>query len=187
MSIIRPRRTPLFLGVLRGLLARRGGAQEPKPAPADPSTPKVARAGTETPKAGRSREVELEEEVQELRAMVRDLSTKVEQLSGAMSAMPPVPRSADAASETDLLPLRDAGRGGVTGPQDASSAAGGSAASRGPLEARRTTRFNMPGVSADLPTYGISGPGFQLETKDEEFQLQFHDLTQVDGRFYTQG
>ena len=45
----------------------------------------------------------------------------------------------------------------------------------------------MPGVSTNLPIYGIFGPGFQLQTKDEEFQLQIHDLTQIDGRFYTQG
>ncbi len=45
----------------------------------------------------------------------------------------------------------------------------------------------MPGVSANFPTTGIFGPGFQFQTSDEEFQLQFHDLTQVDGRFYTQG
>ena len=45
----------------------------------------------------------------------------------------------------------------------------------------------MPGISPNFPTTGIFGPGFQLQTRDEEFQLQFHDLTQVDGRFYTQG
>ena len=45
----------------------------------------------------------------------------------------------------------------------------------------------MPGVSPNLATYGIFGPGFQLQTRDAEFQLQFHDLTQFDGRFYTQG
>lgn len=31
------------------------------------------------------------------------------------------------------------------------------------------------------------GPGFQLADEDEEFVLQFHNLTQVDGRFYEQG
>ncbi len=77
--------------------------------------------------------------------------------------------------------------GGVLGPAEASAAGGGSAAARGPLEARRTSRFNMPGISSDFPTTGIFGPGFQLQTRDEEFQLQFHDLTQVDGRFYTRG
>ncbi len=45
----------------------------------------------------------------------------------------------------------------------------------------------MPGISPNFPTTGIFGPGFQLQTQDEEFQLQFHDLTQVDGRFYTKG
>ena len=120
--------------------------------------------------------------------MVEQLSKRVEQLSGDVAAgMPPVPPVSDLVNVPDILPLPNTGLGGTTGPQDASSAEGGSAAARGPLESRRTTRFNMPGVSPSFPSYGIFGPGFQLESKDEEYQLQVHDLTQVDGRFYTQG
>ena len=29
----------------------------------------------------------------------------------------------------------------------------------------------------------IFGPGFQIQSKDSEFSLAFHDLTQVEGRF----
>ena len=49
-------------------------------------------------------------------------------------------------------------------------------------------------VVADMPpparTYAPKikvGPGFQISDEDEEFLIQFHDLTQVDGRFYEQG
>ena len=33
----------------------------------------------------------------------------------------------------------------------------------------------------------IFGPGFQIQSKDGEFQLQFHDLTQIEGRFLGKG
>ena len=156
--------------------------------PDEPGVKKVAAAG-ESPAANRTREAALEEEVRELKDMVQELSKRVEQLSsdGAARAMPPAPPSTDLEGIPDIVPLPEGGLGGTTGPQDASSAEGGSAAARGPLESRRTTRFNMPGVSPSFPTYGVFGPGFQLQSKDEEFQLQVHDLTQVDGRFYTQG
>ena len=75
----------------------------------------------------------------------------------------------------------------MTGPSDASAAAGGSAASRGPLESAPDDPVQYAGRLPQLPANGIFGPGFQLQTNDDEFQLQFHDLTQVDGRYYTQG
>jgi phosphate-selective porin OprO/OprP len=70
---------------------------------------------------------------------------------------------------------------------DVSASTGGSAAPRGPLEPRRTARFNMPGLAYDLPARVRFGPGFQIQTEDSEFQAELHDLTQVDGRFYLQG
>ena len=70
---------------------------------------------------------------------------------------------------------------------DVSASTGGSAAPRGPLEPRRTGRFNMPGLALDLPARVNFGPGFQIQTDDDEFQFQLHDLTQIDGRFYLQG
>ena len=30
------------------------------------------------------------------------------------------------------------------------------------------------------------GPGFQIRTKDSEYQIQFHDLLQTDARIYQQ-
>ncbi len=184
---------------------RLAAAQSP-PLP-KPTAGSTADAGEPRVGAGRPREAQLEEEVHELKAMVNQLSSRVEQLSNEL-----VKRTAPAASGSNDATASDVdlsngivGRssaagttlgsgadgssrsGGTLGPQEASAASGGSAAARGPLEARRSTRFNMPGVSPDLPAKGIFGPGFQLQTDDAEFQLQFHDLTQADGRVYTQG
>jgi len=178
---------PVLSGALSVLCCFAAEAQPPSPPLTEPSIPKPARDVAAAVAANRPREAELQDEVRQLKEMVRELSTRVEQLSAERATMPPVP-PADGASVPDIPALPAAGPGGGPfGPPDVSSAAGGSAAARGPLDPRRTTRFNMPGVSANLATNGVFGPGFQLQTPDSEFQLQFHDLTQVDGRFYTQG
>lgn len=44
----------------------------------------------------------------------------------------------------------------------------------------------MPAVVKSVDTSGAFGPGFQWKTDDDEFVLQFHNLTQIDGRFYNQ-
>ena len=46
---------------------------------------------------------------------------------------------------------------------------------------------NMPPKAQSYTPKLKVGPGFQLSDQDEEFVLQFHNLTQVDGRFYEQG
>ncbi|MBX6314761.1 MAG: porin, partial [Isosphaeraceae bacterium] len=48
-------------------------------------------------------------------------------------------------------------------------------------------RFDMPAPVPYLPLRAHFGPGFALETDDAEFLFEFHDLTQLDGRFYQQG
>ncbi len=45
----------------------------------------------------------------------------------------------------------------------------------------------MPPTTINSPLTGRFGPGFELKTADDEFVVQFHNLTQVDGRFYEQG
>ena len=46
---------------------------------------------------------------------------------------------------------------------------------------------NMPPKAQSYTPKIKVGPGFQISDEDEEFVLQFHDLTQFDGRFYEQG
>ncbi|MFO0948302.1 MAG: porin [Planctomycetota bacterium] len=49
-----------------------------------------------------------------------------------------------------------------------------------------TPSFNMPASPLKLPVSAQFGTGFELKSKDDEFSLQFHDLTQFDYRFYEQ-
>ena len=45
----------------------------------------------------------------------------------------------------------------------------------------------MPAVAKQLDAETIFGPGFQIQSKDGEYSLQFHDLTQIEGRFLGTG
>ncbi len=45
----------------------------------------------------------------------------------------------------------------------------------------------MPAPAPNLPMKAKFGPGFAFSTEDDEYQFQFHDLTQLDYRGYTQG
>ena len=152
-------------------------------------TPSSSGSGSVVASIDRSREAQLEDEVQQLKTMVRELSTRLDQISNRLP-QPATERSGTAADGVPGGGADTAGSppgGGPVGMPDISASTGGSAAPRGPLEPRRTSRFNMPGLQFDLPTSGNFGPGFQLQTSDSEFAFQFHDLTQFDGRFYLQG
>lgn len=48
-------------------------------------------------------------------------------------------------------------------------------------------QFRMPATLINAPVTAKFGPGFEFKTADNEFVMQFHNLTQVDGRFYEQG
>ena len=82
----------------------------------------------------------------------------------------------------------DAGPGGNT-PTATPSAKGGPLApgQSSPPNPPPSTRFDMPPTTLNLPLTGKFGPGFEFKTADEEFVLQFHNLTHIDGRFYEQG
>lgn len=80
---------------------------------------------------------------------------------------------------------------GVNGVGDAISANvaeevgfGGLAAGFGPAAELPSARFDMPAVLPNVTTQSRWGPGFQMRTADDEFDIQFHNLTQLDGRFY---
>lgn len=55
-----------------------------------------------------------------------------------------------------------------------------------PEESPPSARFNMPAPPLTFPLTNSFGNGFELKTKDDEYTIQFHNLTQVDGRFYEQ-
>jgi phosphate-selective porin OprO/OprP len=177
------------------LAARVALAQTPAlpPLPSDPSSAAV------TPT---SREVELEERVRQLESMVERLSSKVEQLT------PPPPATAAATANSGAAtPVANGDRvgtapaagpdaltgaaasGGDVGPTGSSADfvnIGGSAAASGPAGAQPSARFNMPGPVADYKAKVRFGPGFEIKTDDDEYNMQIHNLTMIDGRFYQQ-
>ena len=42
----------------------------------------------------------------------------------------------------------------------------------------------MPEPIPNIPAMTRFGPSFQIRSPDDEWDIQFHDLTQLDGRFY---
>ncbi len=59
---------------------------------------------------------------------------------------------------------------------------GGSAGREGPDAPALSPRFQMPAPLVDQDAKTRFGPGFEILSENEEFQFQFHDLTQVDYR-----
>lgn len=137
--------------------------QEPIPVPPLPGVEDAA-AAAEVPG---TREAELEARIQQLESMVRQLSTKLEAV-----ATPPAPGPAAAAA---------AGAGG--GPGGATNAAGSAVPGDG-APASRAPKVSMPAPKSSLSLKGSFSNGFQLGTEDDEYQLQFHNLTQIDYRGY---
>lgn len=166
--------TPVLTGSLGITWALQAGAQTTPPGDGTASAPPSA--------AAQPREVQLEAEVRQLRQMVEQLSARVEQLSGAAAS-----GTAGTGGGGGARAATSTGTGTASGLPDVSGSTGGSAAPRGPLEPRRTSRFNMPGMAYDVPARVRFGPGFQIQSEDSEFQIEIHDLTQFDGRFYLQG
>ena len=98
-----------------------------------------------------------------------------------------VTSSDDTGPSSNSVPA-GAGPGGNT-PTAAPSGTGGALApgQSSPPNPAPSTRFNMPPTTINSPLTGRFGPGFELKTADDEFVIQFHNLTQLDGRFYEQG
>lgn len=166
----------LCLGVATGAPAQ----TPPLPAASEPSTV-----------ASTPREAELEARVRQLESMVNQLATQVQSLAAQPAApAPAAAASGRAAGGTAAGPAGMMGVGGGGGSGNASdaddtaAAVGGSVASRGPLAPPASNRFDMPSSFPKRSLNASFGPGFELMTDDEEFQLQFHDLTQIDYRGY---
>ena len=193
------------LGAMLVASTRMALAQAPPvPEPSAPPVPPAAASGASP--AASSRE-------QELEARVRQLEILVEQMrnQGGPASVPPAPVAAGGLGpgpppgggappstgtspiSTDVGPTSNtvpagAGLGGNT-PTATPSAKGGPLApgQSSPANPPPSPRFRMPPTTINSPLTGRFGPGFEVKTADDEFVLQFHNLTQVDGRFYQQG
>jgi hypothetical protein len=117
----------------------------------------------------------LESTVQDLSNQVRQLSSRLETSGAGRIGSAPGPGGTGARARA----------GGATGTGAGEEVAGGSAG-LSPAAPPPSPRFEMPEPIPDIPLRARFGPGFEFKTADDEFNLQFHDLTQLDGRFYQQ-
>jgi phosphate-selective porin OprO/OprP len=145
-----------------------------------------------------SREAQLEARVQQLEAMVNQLSHQI---------MTVPPNAREAVSGPGVMPGPSApfGPGGgpasgfVNGPP-VSEIFGGSGGQTGgsrsgpgvpgqsfPPVPYIQPRFDIPATLENKPGHVKFGPGFEIATDDDEFIMQFHNLTQFDFRGYLQG
>lgn len=145
-----------------------------------PSAPPATVAPPATP-----REAELEARVRQLESLVNRLSTQVETL--ATSARPPAPGApTPAPAPVPASILSDPAAGPPSRPDD--RIFGGSAGPSPLTPPRSAGVFNMPAPTPSIPLPGVKfGPGFEIKSADEEYSLQFHNLTQFDYRGYQQG
>ena len=88
-----------------------------------------------------------------------------------------------APSEPPPLPPAGSDLGADGQPRRDTSREGGAGARDNPSDPSRSRRP----AQRRLPSRVEFGPGFQISSEDDEFQLQFHNLTQIDLRGYTQG
>ena len=152
------------------------------PAPVTPPTPTAVNRVPVSPPAT-AREGQLETRVRELETILRAGANREAQLEDRLR------RLEEVSSRTSAL----AGTAGTTAP---TAPAAGSQPERDlQLPARiagvPVTRAGTPVASMPVPPLNIPGkvkfgPGFEISSEDGEYQVQFHNLTQLDGRFYGQ-
>ena len=139
------------------------GLPAPTPPPASLSNEAIAEAAT-------SREAQLEERVRRLEALIAAQQAKTPAASTPAASAP--------APATGPLPA-SMNYPHATGPPTALSSP--------PPVPPPSTKFNMPPDFFNFPLKARFGQGFEFRSADDEFVLQFHDLTQIDYRGYTQG
>jgi phosphate-selective porin OprO and OprP len=184
----------LLLSVLLTLLGCRDvQAQDALPPLPPPALPVAGANDSATPGVASTREAALQDEVRQLKDMVRSLSTKVDQLSNGTMPMPAVPPPAAEATAASPASSGLAGPGGFKRVSDVGDS--GIEASRTPesrgvsggtrefpnsqLEGNR--RLGQIPIRAFLD-YDLDGLGFA--TADDEFQLRFRVLSQMDYNGY---
>ena len=145
------------------------------PAPDSGPVAAVAVAAGAAPAPAASREVQLETRIKQLESMVNKLSTQMNKVA------PP----AGAAAAGSTPPVTPGAAGGAAAPATPPppNAPGQSPPPNPPISAR----FNSPPPLDNIKANVKFGPGFETRTTDDQFILQFHNLTQFDYRGYQQG
>ena len=138
-----------------------------------------------------SREAMLEQRIQQLESIVNQLQYQNGQggIAGGGGGRGEQGGSGLAPSEPGVTPTPGAAEGGGPMPAQSTSATGGIGVpgQSFPAVPQPMNRFNVPATLEDKRGKFRFGPGFELATDDDEFILQFHDLTQLDYRGYLQG
>jgi phosphate-selective porin OprO and OprP len=156
-------------------------------APVVPSPP-IANPSPVPPRAT-AREGQLETRVQELETIIQAKTRRESQLEDRLRRLEELstrPSAPSGAASTTAPTAPTTAAGGAVAPAG-SQIIGGEAAPRGPFVRPPSGRFDMPAQPKAVNMDAIFGPGFQIQSKDGEFQLQFHDLTQIEGRFLGKG
>jgi phosphate-selective porin OprO/OprP len=153
------------------VVAQQTPAQEPfGGVPRAPALPGSSIPASELPAAPLSREAQLEARVQQLEAIVNQLSSQMRSgrgTQGANSAAPDVGNAATTAAPSAT--------GGVGAPGQSL-----------PPNPAPSTRFDSPAVLEDKKANVKFGPGFEIRSDDDEYIFQFHNLTQFEYRGYQQ-
>ncbi len=157
-----------------------GGAAAAPSAPALPNPTLPSVAATTAPL---SHEAQLEERVRQLEAMVNRLSAQMQSVAatggraatgGAANVSSTVAPGATASPDTPsyALPSRSGGAGapGLSLPPNPPP----------------SDRFDSPATLESKKGNFRFGPGFELRTDDDEYIMQFHNLTQFEYRGYRQ-
>lgn len=137
---------------------------QPAPSPGPAAPPSAAVAPPPGP-AAPSSAADLARESELLKQRVRQLEVMLNQLSQQVKSANTPPKPAAGG---------DPGRPGTS----AGSRPASPPAPPGP---------NMPTAPLNIPGKVKFGPGFEISTDDNEYQFQYHNLTQVDYRGYERG
>jgi phosphate-selective porin OprO/OprP len=184
---IRHRLLPLLGLLIVGLGApRRAPAQESTAPPSSPPSPSSAASAPRT-----SREAELEERLRQMEALIKRMPDpeQVRRLEERLRMLPDPEHVRQLESTVQQLSaqvdqLSTRLRQSETAAVSEEVGAGGSASGVGPSVELPSSRLDVPEPIPNIPAMTRFGPGFQIRSPDDEYDIQFHDLTQVDGRFY---
>jgi phosphate-selective porin OprO and OprP len=145
-------------------------APPPAAAPSSAAPPPAAAPGST------ARNAQLEERIRQLEAMVNKLSTQVNRMPPPGNPPSGAPGTADPDGRTPASAVAPSARGGAGSPGQSL-----------PPDPPPAPRFNMPATLPNIPSVVRWGSGFEITTPDNEYQWQFHNLTQADYRGFQQG
>ncbi len=151
------------------------------PQPVVPPTP--AATTTEVVSAAPSA-ADYETRIQQLEMIVRQMQAQQAQMAAGRGPANSAPDAGTASSTRSGAGLGQPGAGAATPSRSGGAGAPGQSLPPNPPV---SSRFDSPATLVSKPGTVKFGPGFEIRTDDEEFFLQFHNLTQIDYRGYQQG